>query len=82
MINKNNIWEDRNLNILIPMAGAGKRFADAGYIFPKPLIEIDNKPMIQWVLESLNLKGRHIFLIQSEHQKKYNIKKCIKNFTT
>jgi len=31
------------MNILIPMAGAGKRFADAGYIFPKPLIEIDNK---------------------------------------
>ncbi len=26
---------------LIPMAGAGKRFADAGYIFPKPLIEIN-----------------------------------------
>ena len=38
MINKNNIWEDRNLNILIPMAGAGKRFADAIYL-PKPLIE-------------------------------------------
>ena len=36
MITKNNIWEDRNLNIIIPMAGAGKRFADAGYIFQKP----------------------------------------------
>ncbi len=78
MINKNNTWEDKNLNILIPMAGAGKRFADAGYIFPKPLIEIDNKPMIQWVLDSLNLKGRYIFLIQSEHQKKYNIKSVLK----
>ena len=30
------------MNILIPMAGAGKRFADAGYIFPKPIIEIEN----------------------------------------
>ena len=78
MINKNNTWEDKNLNILIPMAGAGKRFADAGYSFPKPLIEIDNKPMIQWVLDSLNLKGRYIFLIQSEHQKKYNIKSVLK----
>ena len=73
-----NLWEDKKLNILIPMAGAGKRFADAGYIFPKPLIEIDNKPMIQWVIESLNLKGRYIFLIQSEHQKKYNIKSVLK----
>ncbi len=78
MINKKNLWEDKNLNILIPMAGAGKRFADAGYIFPKPLIEIDNKPMIQWVIESLNLKGRFIFLIQKEHQKKYNIKSVLK----
>ena len=41
-----------NLNILIPMAGAGSRFKDAGYIFPKPLIEINNKPMIQLVLDS------------------------------
>ena len=78
MVNKNDVWEDKKLNILIPMAGAGKRFADAGYIFPKPLIEIDNKPMIQWVLDSLNLKGRYIFLIQSEHQKKYNIKSVLK----
>ena len=78
MINDKNLWEDKNLNILIPMAGAGKRFADAGYIFPKPLIEIDNKPMIQWVIESLNLKGKYIFLIQSEHQKKYNIKSVLK----
>ena len=76
--NEKNVWEDKNLNILIPMAGAGKRFADAGDIFPKPLIEIDNKPMIQWVIESLNLKGRYIFLIQSEHQKKYNIKSVLK----
>ena len=67
-------WKSNNLNVLIPMAGAGKRFADAGYIFPKPLIEINNKPMIQWVIESLNLKANYIFIIQKEHQKKYNIR--------
>ena len=75
---KNNTWEDKNLNILIPMAGAGQRFADAGYVFPKPLIEIDNKPMIQWVIESLNVKGKFIFLIQKEHQKLYNLKSVLK----
>ena len=48
--NNSNYWSDPNLNILIPMAGAGSRFKEAGYIFPKPLIEIDNKPMIQWVI--------------------------------
>ena len=61
---KNISWEDNKMNVLIPMAGAGKRFADAGYIFPKPLIEINNKPMIQWVIESLNLKANYIFIIQ------------------
>lgn len=75
---KNNTWEDKNLNVLIPMAGAGQRFKDAGYVFPKPLIEIDNKPMIQWVLESLNVKGKFVFLIQKEHQKQYNLKSVLK----
>jgi len=66
------------MNVLIPMAGAGKRFADAGYVFPKPLIEIDNKPMIQWVIESLRLDANFIFIIQKEHQEKYNIKSVLK----
>ena len=75
---KNVSWEDSKMNVLIPMAGAGKRFFDAGYIFPKPLIEVDNKPMIQWVIESLNLKANYIFIIQKEHQKKYNIQSVLK----
>ena len=76
---KNDIsWVDTKMNVLIPMAGAGKRFADAGYVFPKPLIEINNKPMIQLVLESLNLNANYIFIIQKEHQIKYNIKSVLK----
>lgn len=76
--NKNNYkWDDPNLNILIPMAGHGSRFKDAGYTFPKPLIEIKLKPMIQLVIESLNLNGNFIFIIQKEHQKKYNIKSTL-----
>ena len=77
-ITTNKSWEDENMNILIPMAGAGKRFADAGYIFPKPLIEINNKPMIQWVIESLNIEGKFIFIVQKEHQEKFNIKSVLK----
>ena len=77
---KNVSWEDNKMNVLIPMAGAGKRFFDAGYVFPKPLIEVDNKPMIQWVIESLNLQANYIFIIQKEHQEKYNIKSVLKNF--
>ena len=70
-------WEDNKMNILIPMAGAGQRFVNAGYVFPKPLIEIRNKPMIQWVIESLNINANYIFIIQKEHQKKYNIKSVL-----
>ena len=72
------LWSEDKMNVLIPMAGAGKRFADAGYVFPKPLIEIDNKPMIQWVIESLRLDANFIFIIQKEHQEKYNIKSVLK----
>lgn len=59
------------MNVLIPMAGAGSRFEQAGYTFPKPLIEIHGKPMIQKVVENLNIDGRYIFLVQKEHYDKY-----------
>jgi dTDP-glucose pyrophosphorylase len=74
---KSTPWVDNKLNILIPMAGKGSRFSAAGYTFPKPLIEIENKPMIQLVIESLNLEGNYIFIIQKEHQKKYNLKSLL-----
>jgi dTDP-glucose pyrophosphorylase len=62
------------MNILIPMAGAGSRFEQLGYTFPKPLIEVNGKPMIQKVVENLNLEGRHIFIVQKEHYEKYALK--------
>ena len=68
------IWEDNELNIVIPMAGEGSRFKEAGFSFPKPLIEINQKPMIQVVIESLGLKGNYIFLVRKEHLDKYNLK--------
>ena len=58
------------MNILIPMAGRGKRFEAAGYSFPKPLIDVENKPMIQIIIENLNLPGKYIFLCQKEHCEK------------
>jgi dTDP-glucose pyrophosphorylase len=66
-------WEDKKLNILIPMAGAGSRFQQAGYTFPKPLIDVEGKPMIQLVVENLNIEANYIFVVQKEHRKKYNL---------
>jgi HAD superfamily hydrolase (TIGR01509 family) len=66
-------WEDKKLNILIPMAGAGSRFQQAGYTFPKPLIDVEGKPMIQLVVENLNIEANYIFVVQKEHRIKYNL---------
>jgi HAD superfamily hydrolase (TIGR01509 family) len=66
-------WKDTKLNVLIPMAGAGSRFEQAGYTFPKPLIEVRNKPMIQVVVENLNLDANYIYVVQKAHREKYNL---------
>jgi len=72
---KNNIpWKDSRLNVLVPMAGAGSRFAQQGYTFPKPLIEVNGKPMIQVVVENLNIEAHYTFIVQQEHYEKYNLK--------
>lgn len=68
-----NKWHDENLNIVIPMAGAGSRFADVGYTFPKPLIDVKGKPMIQIVVESLNIEANYIYIVQKTHREKYNL---------
>lgn len=64
----------RSINIVIPAAGMGKRFAEKGYSHPKPLIDVNGKPMIQKVVENIAIKGRYIFIVQKEHYDKYNLK--------
>ena len=66
-------WQGGKLNILIPMAGAGNRFQQAGYTFPKPLIDVKGKPMIQLVIENLNIDANYIYVVQKEHRAKYNL---------
>jgi len=66
------------MNILIPMAGAGSRFKDVGYQLPKPLIDVNGKPMIQRVVENLGINGKYIFVVRQEHCEKYNIKALLK----
>jgi HAD superfamily hydrolase (TIGR01509 family) len=70
---KKNKWRDNKMNVLIPMAGAGSRFANAGYTFPKPLIEVNGKPMIQVVIENLNIEATYTYIVQKEHYEKYNL---------
>ena len=60
------------MKILIPMAGEGSRFAKEGYQFPKPLIDVNGKPMIQRVVENLDYDAEYIFLVRKEHLTKYS----------
>lgn len=66
-------WQGGNLKVVIPMAGEGKSFKTAGHVFPKPLIDIKGKPMIQWVVENVNVDGKFIFIVQKKHLERYNL---------
>lgn len=71
---KNIPWKNSKMNVLIPMAGAGSRFSEAGYSFPKPLIDVNGKPMIELVVNNLNIDANYIFLVRKEHYDQYNLK--------
>jgi len=62
------------LNIVIPMAGKGSRFVQAGYTLPKPLIPIRSKPLIECVVENLTpmMEHRFIFICLYEHLHSYS----------
>jgi len=70
---KNIKWQNKEMNIVIPLAGEGKSFKNAGYTFPKPLIEIYGKPMVQIAVENLNTEGNYIFLVRKEDYEKYSL---------
>ncbi len=63
------------LNIVVPMAGRGNRFVQAGYERPKPLIDIYGHPMIEYVTKNIApaCEHRFIFICQQEHLEKYNL---------
>jgi len=55
------------MQIVIPMSGFGERFRDAGYLIPKPLIEVDGKPIIQHVVEMFPGEDDIIFICNKDH---------------
>jgi GTP:adenosylcobinamide-phosphate guanylyltransferase len=46
----------QQFNIVVPMAGRGSRFTEQGYKDSKPFIDVNGKPMIQRVIENLNIE--------------------------
>lgn len=54
------------INVIFLLAGEGKRFKDANYLLPKPLIEINGKPMITRAIETLDIDGKHCFVVRKD----------------
>lgn len=70
------------LQILIPIAGGNAFFSDnAEYQFPKPLVEIDGKPMIQWVYENLSEIGskemKFVFILRDEDCTRFHLDQTV-----
>ena len=66
-------WQGGTMNIVIPAAGRGAAFHRAGYTFPKALIDVNGAPMIQRVVDNININAHYIFLVKKEDREKYNI---------
>jgi NDP-sugar pyrophosphorylase family protein len=69
------------LKIIIPLAGSSEIFQKAGYLYPKPLIEIKGIPMIQRVIDStktINTPNKIIFIVKEEDITKYHLDNTLK----
>ncbi|MCV0383304.1 MAG: glycosyltransferase family 2 protein [Erythrobacter sp.] len=51
------------VNLVIPAAGEGSRFRDAGYALPKPFIDVQGQPMIEHVIANTAPEGAQIHLL-------------------
>lgn len=70
------------LHIIMPMAGEGSRFLKAGWSIPKPLIELDGKPLFLRAIESVKIEGvpmKYSFIVRQNHIAEYKIDKAIKD---
>jgi NDP-sugar pyrophosphorylase family protein len=61
------------LTIVMPLSGRGRAFIDAKYTFPKPLIEIAGRPLIEIVIRNLtpSVPHRFVFVCRAEHLERF-----------
>lgn len=67
------------MNFVIPMAGKGQRFVDAGYKVPKMLIEAKGKTLLQWSIDSLPMQlcTNLVCIILQEHEEQFRLSSLI-----
>ncbi len=73
--------DSERINVLIPMAGRGFRFTQAGFTVPKPLIKVRGKMMIEWAMRSFAFLPKknihHIFIVLKEHNKEKKMERAL-----
>lgn len=73
----------KNFHLIMPMGGKGQRFFNDGYVVPKPLIEINNRPFFYWSTMSIlkyNPGCDVTFVVLREHIEKFDIKNRILSY--
>ena len=71
----------KNIQLIIPMSGIGKRFIDAGYKDPKPLIEIDGYPIIKHIIDLFPGVTDVSFICNEKHIKDTNMKYILESIS-
>lgn len=61
----------------MPMAGRGTRLQNFDS-YPKPLVKVLGKTIVEWSIETLGLEGNYIFCCKKEHIENYRIDKILK----
>lgn len=68
-----------NTTLILPMAGKGSRFSEEGYTLPKPLIDINGKPMIIQAVNCLPQSDNNYFICLHDHIKNFNVDSLLKS---
>ena len=69
------------MKIVIPMSGLGSRFIKAGYKDPKPLLVVDGKTIIEYVVDLFpgERDENFIFICRNEHLDNTNMREVLKS---
>lgn len=65
------------MHIIIPMSGIGKRFVDAKYTDPKPLIVIEDKPIIYHIIDLFPGETKFTFICNNKHLKETKMREIL-----
>lgn len=70
------------MQIVIPMSGRGRRFADAGFDDIKPLILVDGRPMIEHVIDMFPGESDFLFICAADHLERTPLRKVLEEKAT